>query len=77
MYFPQLRDGDGLPADSLPIPTLPRTVQYVMRSENPPSAEAIQRLVHAIDSSIPAIGLQPVARLVDAATARVRLTLTL
>jgi ABC-type antimicrobial peptide transport system permease subunit len=52
-------------------------VQYVIRSENPPSAEAIQRLVRTIDPTIPAIGLQPVSRLVDAATARVRLTLTL
>jgi predicted permease len=77
VYFPQLRDGDGLPPDSLPVPIRPRAVQYVIRSAHPPSAETIQRLVHAVDKSIPTTGVKPVSRLVDAATARVRLTLLL
>ena len=77
VYFPQLRDGDGLPADSLAIPMTPRTAQYVVRSAIPPSAETIQRLVHAVDAGIPALGVRSVSSLVDAATARVRLTLLL
>jgi predicted permease len=77
VYFPQLRDGDGLPADSLPVPIRPRSVQYVVRSAIPPSAQTIQRLVHAVDASVPAIGLRPVTSLVDTTTARVRLTLLL
>jgi predicted permease len=77
VYFPQLRDGDGLPPDSLPIPVGAREVQYVVRSAIPPSAETIRRLVHAADASVPAIGIRSVTSLVDAATARVRLTLLL
>jgi len=77
VYFPQLRDGDGLPPDSLPIPVGAREVQYVVRSAVPPSAETIRRLVRAADASVPAIGLRTVSSLVDAATARVRLTLLL
>ena len=77
VYFPQLRDGDGLPPESLPVPIRPRTVQYVIRSASPPSAQTIQRLVHAVDASVPATGVKPVSSLVDAATARVRLTLLL
>jgi hypothetical protein len=58
VYFPLLRDGDGLPPDSLPLPITPRTVQYVVRSAIPPSAETIQRLVHAVDAGIPALGIK-------------------
>jgi predicted permease len=77
VYFPQLRDGDGLSPDSLPVPIRPRAVQYVIRSASPPSAQTIQRLVHAVAPSVPATGVKPVSSLVDAATARVRLTLLL
>lgn len=77
VYFPQLRDGDGLPPDSLPIPVNAREVQYVVRSTIPLSAQAIQRLVHGIDPGVPAVGLRSVDGIVDAATARVRLTLLL
>ncbi len=77
VYFPLLRDGEGLPPDSLPIPIMPRSVQYIVRSTIPPSAQSIQRLVHAADAGVPAIGVRSVSSLVDAATARVRLTLLL
>jgi len=77
VYFPLQRDGEGLPPDSLPIPITPRSVQYVVRSAIPPSAQAIQRLVHGADAGVPAIGVRSVNSLVDAATARVRLTLLL
>jgi putative ABC transport system permease protein len=76
-YFPLLRDGDGLPPDSLPIPTRPRSLQYVVRSAVPLSAQAIQQVVHTVDAGIPALGVKSVTSLVDAATARVRLTLVL
>ena len=77
VYFPLLRDGDGVHPDSLAIPLRPRAVQYVVRSTVPPSAETVQRLVHAVDAKIPAIGVKQVSSLVDAATAKVRLTLLL
>jgi predicted permease len=76
-YFPLLRDGDGLPPDSLPIPIGARKVQYVVRSAIPLPAQTIQRAVHTVDAGIPAIGVRSASDLVDAATARVRLTLLL
>jgi hypothetical protein len=41
VYFPLLRDADGVHDDSLTIPYIPRTVQYVVRSTAPPSAQAL------------------------------------
>jgi predicted permease len=77
MYFPLLRDGDGMPQDSRPLPYVPRGTQYVVRADYPPAAGTIRQLVKAIDPRVPAVDIQPLDALVDAATARVRLTMLL
>jgi ABC-type antimicrobial peptide transport system permease subunit len=77
MYFPLLRDGDGMPQDSRPLPYVPRGAQYVVRADYPPAAGTIRQLVKAIDPRVPAVDIQPLDALVDAATARVRLTMLL
>lgn len=77
VYFPLLRDADGLPNDSLAVPYIPRNVQYVVRSTLPLSAQTIQALLSRIDARVPAIGIQQVSSLVEAATARASLLLLL
>ena len=77
IYFPILRDGDGVPRDSLPIPFVPRGARYVVRGVSAPSAQSIREVIHEADRRVPAVRIQPVMALVDAATARVRLTLLL
>lgn len=75
-YFPLLRDGDGLPADSSPVP-IPREVQYVVRGTQLPSVSTIQEMVKEFDRRVPPSGIRTLGSLVDDATARVRLTLLL
>jgi putative ABC transport system permease protein len=77
VYFPILRDGDGLPADSNAVWYTPMHVQYVVRGTGLPSGPAIQRIVAQLDSRVPAAGRRTLASIVDDATARVRLTLLL
>lgn len=77
IYFPILRDGDGLPADSNPVWYRPMHVQYVVRGAPLPSGAAVQRIVGELDRRVPAAGSRTLASIVDAATARVRLTLLL
>jgi ABC-type lipoprotein release transport system permease subunit len=77
VYFPILRDGDGLPRDVFPVPFIPRGVHYVVRAGIQPSAQTIRALVRDVDPRIPAVRVQPLTEIVDAATARVRLTLLL
>jgi predicted permease len=77
IYFPLLRDADGVPAGGLTIPYTPRTVQYVVRSTTPPSAQAIRTILSRIDARVPALGIQQVSTVVDAATARASLLLIL
>jgi putative ABC transport system permease protein len=76
-YFPLLRDGDGVPKDSFPVPYAPRWVQYVVRASQPPSPQTIQALISSIDRAVPAVRVEPLEAIVDRATARVRLTMLL
>jgi putative ABC transport system permease protein len=77
VYFPLLRDGDGLPADSSAVPGEPRAVQYVIRGTQLPAAPAIQEIVKELDRRVPPSDIRTLGSLVDAATARVRLTMLL
>lgn len=77
VYFPILRDGDGLPTDSNAVWYTPMHVQYVVRGTQLPSGPAIQRIVTKLDSRVPAAGSRTLTSIVDDATARVRLTLLL
>ncbi len=77
IYFPILRDGDGLPADSNAVWYEPMHVQYVVRGAQLPSATVIQRIVTKLDIRVPAAGSRTLTSIVSDATAPVRLTLML
>lgn len=77
LYFPILRDGDGLPADSDRLPYTPRDVQYAIRGTQLPEAPTIQATVKELDPRVPATNIRTLGSLVDDATARVRLTMLL
>ena len=77
LYFPLQRGGDGLPSDRSAVPGRPMDVQYVIRGTQLPSTPAIQEIVKALDRRIPPTNIRTLGSLVDAATARVRLTLLL
>jgi putative ABC transport system permease protein len=77
VYFPLLRDADGLPAESRPVPYQPRDVEYVVRAVPVPAAATIQGVVKALDRRVPPTNMRTLGSLVDDATARVRLTLLL
>lgn len=76
-YFPLLRDADGLPKDSFPVPYAPRWVQYVIRGTQLPSAPTIQRIVKELDRRVPPTNIRTLGSLVDDATSHVRLTMLL
>ena len=77
VYFPLLRDGDGLPPDSNPIRHRPTAAEFAIRGSQLPSAAAIQGIVKQLDRRVPAANVRSLRSLVDDATARVRLTLFL
>ena len=77
LYFPMLRDADGLPADSEPVPSAPRDVHYVIRGTQMPAASSIQEIVRELDPRVPPTNLRTLGSFVDDATARVRLTMLL
>ena len=77
VYFPLLRDGDGLPADSSAVPYKPRDVAYVIRGTGLPSPATIQDIVRTLDPRVPPTSVRTLGSLVDDATARVRLTMLL
>lgn len=77
VYFPALRDGDGLPPDSNAVPYQPRDVQYAIRGTQLPTATRIQGIVKELDHRVPAANIRSLGSLVDDATARVRLTMLL
>jgi putative ABC transport system permease protein len=72
-----LRDGDGLPADSSPVPYKPRDVQYAIRGTQLPAVPTIQGIVKELDRRVPPTNIRTLGSLVDDATARVRLTMLL
>ena len=77
IYFPLLRDGDGLPADSNPVRHRPTEVRFAIRGTQLPPAPTIQRIVKELDRRVPAANIRTLASIVDDATARVRLTMLL
>ncbi|HEX5437589.1 MAG TPA: ADOP family duplicated permease [Gemmatimonadaceae bacterium] len=77
LYFPILRDGDGLPADSNPVWYRPVDVQYVIRGSQLPTGPTIQRIVTELDPRVPAANIRTLGSIVADATARVRLTMLL
>jgi len=77
VYFPLLRDGDGLPADSRPVPYAPRAVQYAIRGTRLPAAPTVRAILKALDARVPPSNVRTLGSLVDDATARVRLTMLL
>lgn len=77
IYFPLLRDADGLPVDSNPVRHPPIEVSYVVRGTQLPTSVVLQNIVKALDPRIPAANVRPLRALVDDATARVRLTMLL
>lgn len=77
IYVPLLRDGDGLPAEANPVGYRPYELQIVIRGTTLPSAETIKQIVKELDHRVPAAQIQTLSSIVDAATARVRLTMLL
>jgi predicted permease len=77
IYFPLMRDGDGLPDDSRAVPGEPREMQYVIRGTQLPAAGTIQSIVKALDHRVPPTNIRTLGSLVADATARVRLTMLL
>lgn len=77
VYFPLLRDGDGLPADGSPAPYRAEQLQIVVRGRQLPSASTIQQIVTSLDHRVPAANVRALRVIVDDATARVRLTMFL
>ena len=77
VYFPLLRDGDGLPSDSSVVPYRPEELQYVLRGTQLPDAPTIQRIVSGLDRRVPAANIRTLGSLAEDATARVRLTMLL
>lgn len=77
VYFPLLRDGDGLPADSVAVPYRPEELQYVIRGTSLPAAPTIERIVNELDHRVPAANVRGLGTIVTDATAHVRLTMLL
>jgi hypothetical protein len=77
VYFPILRDDDGLPADSNPVWYEPMDVQYAIRGAPLPTGLTIQRIVLELDHRVPAANIRTLDSIVADATARVRLTMLL
>ena len=76
LYYPLLRDADGLPDDSIAM-YKPRDVQYVIRGTQLPSVPTIQAILKDLDRRVPATNVRTLDSLVADATARVRLTMLL
>ena len=49
IYFAALRDGDGLPPESFPLPIVPRSAQYVIKGSVLPTPQQIRRAVVNVD----------------------------
>jgi predicted permease len=77
LYFPLLRDIDGMPLEDYPLVLTPRNVRYVIHATALPSATVIRDALRKVDPGVPAINLRPFTSYVDAATAKVRLTMLL
>jgi hypothetical protein len=76
-YFPLLRDGDGLSADSSTAPYRPQDAQYAIRGTRLPAGPILQEILKSLDHRVPPTNIRTLGSLVDDATARVRLTMLL
>jgi len=77
VYFPLLRDGDGLHPDSAGrIPHGLRWMSYVIRG-TPPSEATIRGIMKDLDQRVPPTAIKSLEAYVGEATAKVRLTLLL
>lgn len=76
VYFPMLRDGDGVHPDSNPIPAGFRAMSYVIRG-TPPSETTIRAIMRELSQRVPPTSIKSLDAYVADATARVRLTLLL
>lgn len=76
VYWPLLRDGDGLPDDSIPG-TEQMEVLYTIRGTQLPSAETLQSIAKELDPRVPVTHVRTLESRLDDATARVRLTMLL
>jgi putative ABC transport system permease protein len=79
LYFPLLQDIAPTSLDTARIPFMPAGLHYVVRTEQPLSAltGAFRRAVTSIDPRVPLWRVTTVDRIVDEATARVRVTMLL
>jgi putative ABC transport system permease protein len=78
-YFPLLRDAAVVFSDSVRLPLLMGSARYVLRTDMtmeqlPP---ALRGAVRAVDPRVPVTNVTTLPAMVDAATARVRLTMLL
>ena len=76
VYFPLLRDGDGLPDDSIPA-AKQMEVLYTIRGTQLPTAATLQAIAKELDPRVPVTNVRTLGSLVDGVTARVRLTMLL
>jgi putative ABC transport system permease protein len=75
-YWPLLRDGDGLPDDSIPG-AKQMEVLYAIRGAPLPTATALQSIAKSLDPRVPVTHVRTLTSRLDDATARVRLTMLL
>ncbi|MGH7638945.1 MAG: ADOP family duplicated permease [Gemmatimonadaceae bacterium] len=76
VYWPLLRDGDGLPDDSIPG-TKQMEVLYTIRGTRLPSAATLQSIAKELDPRVPVTDVRTLESRLNDATARVRLTMLL
>jgi putative ABC transport system permease protein len=78
-YFPLLRDGDGVPPDRERPFILMGSARYVLRTDASVAllGSAMRSAVREVDARVPVTNVTSLPAIVDAATARVRLTMLL
>jgi predicted permease len=78
-YFPLLRDNDGVASDPVRTPILISSARYVLRSDVSTTqlAPSLRLAVRELDARVPVTNITSLPAIVDAATARVRLTMLL
>jgi putative ABC transport system permease protein len=76
VYWPLLRDGDGLAEDSIPAAKQMEAL-YTIRGTQLPAATTLQAIAKALDPRVPVTNVRTLQSRLDDATARVRLTMLL
>jgi predicted permease len=79
LYFPALDDLRNRPDADVPIPLVPRTMTFVVRTSVPPASltPAVRRIVASMDPQIPVANVRSMEEIVDGSVARMRLTMVL